>query len=160
MCWMLYDNMELLILNIEKVNKMIFCKHKYRLYNVGEYYTLFGVSPYTCFKFICEKCGKEKTLYSVDIKNEIDYLEDNVRRQIILRNQLEEYNDKSFFVMKIFPMNRGIYYEGKHIDMLKKKYKKKYNIDLDEISHLYKGVSMQNCLNSGGGMTKENIYGL
>jgi len=51
--------------------KQLFCRHKFKVYDVGFDYNKSIINPEKYFKFECKKCKKVKSLYYSEIKYDI-----------------------------------------------------------------------------------------
>ena len=118
--------------------KQLFCKHDYKLYSDTKVFpTIISFSRVNGFKYVCHKCGKEITIVSTDLINEIDELKETLRKKIVLGEDVSDMNNDSEFVIKAYDYSVPTLYSGRHIDVLKKRYKN-CGIDLDEITKWYR----------------------
>ena len=117
--------------------KQLCCKHEYKFFSDTMVFPILSLYRVHGYKYICCKCNKEITLVSTDLRNEIDELQESIRKKIVLGEDVNYLNNDSEFVMKVYEYEVPTLYSGKHIDILKKKYKSS-GIDLNEITHLYR----------------------
>lgn len=114
----------------------LFCKHKYKLYNVTSYCPLLETSRHYCYDFVCINCKKVKRIYSGDIEYEVEDLKGYVNKQEMLGENMKELNSRESLTMGTYYGSTLRGYEGKHIYLLIKKYLNK-GIDLNEITHYH-----------------------
>ena len=117
--------------------KQLYCKHEYKLFSDTKVFPILSLYQVNGYRYVCCKCNKEITLVSTDLKNEIDELRESIRKKIVLGEDVSYLNNDSEFVMKIYEYDIPTLYLGKHIDILKKKYKSD-GIDLNEITQWYR----------------------
>lgn len=115
----------------------LFCTHDYKLFNLGEYRPFPFFLSFTCttYDYVCRKCGKEKIIYSEALLAEVKDEERKLKKKMALGYNASELNEEEFISIKEHTDLDSICYRGKHIALIKQKYKKR-GIDLDEINQM------------------------
>lgn len=111
----------------------LLCKHQYKLYNVSVYSPLWmTIFTYNKYDFVCAHCGKEKSIKSLDLQDELlKEKADQAKKKATGRNY-QPCNSEDLAIT-LRPSHIATEFRGGFVKIVKDRYSKK-GFNLNEIN--------------------------
>lgn len=115
----------------------MFCKHKYKLFNVSEYHP-FTINTFAEYEFVCKHCGKTKNIKSLHLQDELmqERAHQAKRKAMGLVHYIDNPEISRNLSVKVGTSAVIKEFSGDFVSAVKKKYIRK-GIDLNEINKKY-----------------------